>query len=100
MPRPLTALDHTAVDDTAGESAPGSPDAELFRTVLDMAQAAKTGNTSGWLAARYRGAALEDLTYLSTAMLGVLIENEAVRRGVHPADAWRELGQRGLDDFG
>ncbi|WP_226436379.1 hypothetical protein [Rhodococcus yananensis] len=92
MTRHLTAFDRDPAPDPSG--------AELFRTVLDMAQAAKAGNSSGWLAARYRGASLDDLAYLSTAMLGVLIENEAVRRGVHPADAWRDLGRRGLDDFG
>lgn len=83
---------------------PSAPDitsgADLFATVLDMAQAAKSGNTAGWFAARLRGAALDDLVYLSTAMLGVLIENDAVRRGVHPADAWQELRRRGLDEFG
>ncbi|MGN5238795.1 MULTISPECIES: hypothetical protein [unclassified Rhodococcus (in: high G+C Gram-positive bacteria)] len=73
---------------------------ELFQTVLDMAQAAKSGNTSGWLAARYSGLALEDLAYTCTEMLGILIENNAIREGVHPADMWRRLRAAGVDEFG
>jgi hypothetical protein len=33
-------------------------------------------------------------------MLGVLIENDAIRRGVHPADVWAQLRDRGIDEFG
>ncbi|SUE16871.1 Uncharacterised protein [Rhodococcus gordoniae] len=76
------------------------PTRELFRTALDMAQAAKVGNVSGWLTARYESGRLEDVAFLLSQMLGVLIENGAVSRGVHPADAWRELREGGVDDFG
>ncbi|MEU5840630.1 hypothetical protein [Rhodococcus sp. NPDC047139] len=76
------------------------PTQELFHTALDMAQAAKAGNVSGWLAARYQSGRLEDVAFLLSQMLGVLIENGAVSRGVHPADVWRELRDRGVDDFG
>ena len=76
------------------------PTRELFHTALDMAQAAKAGNVSGWLAARYESGRLEDVAFLLSQMLGVLIENGAVGRGVHPADAWRQLRERGVDDFG
>lgn len=73
---------------------------DLFQTVLDMAQAAKAGNTSGWLAARYGGLPLEDLAYTCTEMLGILIENNAIREGVHPADMWRRMRTAGVDEFG
>jgi hypothetical protein len=78
----------------------GPSNAELFQAVLDMAQAAKAGNTSGWLAARYSGLPLEDLAYTCTEMLGILIENNAIREGVHPADMWRRLQTDGVDEFG
>ncbi|MFD6857071.1 hypothetical protein ACFWCF_06970 [Rhodococcus sp. NPDC060090] len=77
-----------------------SPSSELFQAVLDMAQAAKAGNTSGWLAARYSGLPLEDLAYTCTEMLGILIENNAIREGVHPADMWRRVRTAGVDEFG
>lgn len=80
--------------------APGPGMPELFRTALDMAQAAKTGNVSGWLAARTECGRTEDMTYLLSQMLGVLIENVAIRDGVHPADRWCELRERGIDEFG
>lgn len=89
----------TATPPTSTEQS-DAPDDTLFRDVLDMARAAKTGNTSGWLAARYRGASVEDLAYLASAMLGVLVENDAIRRGIHPADAWQDVAGRGLADFG
>ncbi|WP_326601658.1 hypothetical protein [Rhodococcus sp. PD04] len=76
------------------------PTRELFHTALDMAQAAKAGNVSGWLAARYECGRVEDVAFVLSQMLGVLIENGAISRGVHPADAWRELRERGVDDFG
>ena len=78
----------------------GPSNAELFQVVLDMAQAAKAGNTSGWLAARYSGLPLEDLAYTCTEMLGILIENNAIREGVHPADLWRRLQTDGVEEFG
>jgi hypothetical protein len=37
---------------------------------------------------------------MNSVLLGVLIENDAVRRGVHPADAWAQLRAGGLADFG
>lgn len=76
------------------------PSTDLFHTALDMAQAAKVGNVSGWLAARYGCGNLEDVTFLMSQMLGVLIENGAIHRGVHPADAWSELREQGVDEFG
>lgn len=76
------------------------PTRDLFHTALDMAQAAKAGNVSGWLAARYASGRAEDVTFLLSQMLGVLIENGAISRGVHPADAWRELREQGVDEFG
>ncbi|MEE2034351.1 hypothetical protein [Rhodococcus chondri] len=79
----------------AEDPAPG-----LFGVVLDMAQAAKAGNVSGWLTAKYTAGHAEDLAYLTSKMLGVLIENNAIRRGIHPADAWKGLRERGIDEFG
>lgn len=76
------------------------PTADLFGVVLDMAQAAKAGNVSGWLTAKYMAGNAENLAYLTSRMLGVLIENDAIRRGIHPADAWRGLRERGIDEFG
>ena len=74
--------------------------AELFGSVLDMARAAKRGDVSGWLTVKSGTHRPEDVAFLSSQMLGVQIENDAVRRGVHPADVWSELRRRGLDDFG
>lgn len=73
---------------------------ELFHVALDMAQAAKTGNVSGWLAARSACRRTEDMTFLLSQMLGTLVENGAIREGVHPADVWGELRERGIDEFG
>ncbi|ATQ32067.1 hypothetical protein CS378_21780 [Rhodococcus ruber] len=79
---------------------PRTTDSKLFGSVLDMARAAKRGDVSGWLTAKSSTHRPEDVAYLSSVLLGVLIENDAVRRGIHPADVWRELRERGLDDFG
>lgn len=76
------------------------PAEELFRSVLEMARTAKQQNTSGWLRARYESERAEDVAYLTSMMLGVLIENDAIRRGIHPADVWAQLRERGLDEFG
>ena len=76
------------------------PADELFRSVLEMARTAKQQNTSGWLRARYESEHAEDVAYLTSMMLGVLIENDAIRRGIHPADVWAQLRERGLDEFG
>ncbi|MFL1592255.1 hypothetical protein NQ854_05080 [Rhodococcus ruber] len=78
----------------------GTTDSKLFGSVLDMARAAKRGDVSGWLTAKSSTHRPEDVAYLSSVLLGVLIENDAVRRGIHPADVWCELRERGLDDFG
>jgi len=76
------------------------PTDELFHAVLEMARNAKRQNTSGWLRARCATERAEDAAYLTSLMLGVLIENDAIRRGVHPADVWAQLRERGLDEFG
>ncbi|MFZ2528845.1 MAG: hypothetical protein WAX14_14535 [Rhodococcus sp. (in: high G+C Gram-positive bacteria)] len=76
------------------------PTDELFRSVLEMARTAKQQNISGWLRTRYESEHAEDIAYLTSMMLGVLIENDAIRRGVHPADVWAQLRERGLDEFG
>ena len=77
-----------------------APTMELFHAALDMAQAAKAGNVSGWLASRYSCGRFDDVAFLMSQMLGVLIENCAIARGVHPADAWNELREQGVDEFG
>ena len=82
------------------ETSVEAPTTDLFHTALDMAQAAKVGNVSGWLAARYSCSNFEDVAFLMSQMLGVLIENGAIHRGVHPADAWSELREQGVDEFG
>ncbi|MGW0018749.1 hypothetical protein ACWDUD_10525 [Rhodococcus sp. NPDC003382] len=76
------------------------PADELFHAVLEMARNAKQQNASGWLRARYASEHTEDAAYLTSLMLGVLIENDAIRRGVHPADVWAQLRERGIDEFG
>lgn len=76
------------------------PARELFPVALDLARAAKSGNISGWLSTRYEFGHLEDITFLLSQMVGVLVENDAIRRGVHPADRWAELHARGVDEFG
>lgn len=75
-------------------------EATLFQSVLDMAEAAKRQDMSRWMAAKCSPRRPEDVAYLSSMMLGVLIENDAIRRGVHPADVWRELRTQGLENFG
>ena len=77
-----------------------SGDTELFQSVLDMAEAAKRQDISRWMAAKCGPRRPEDVAFLSSMMLGVLIENDAIRRGVHPADVWRQLRAQGLENFG
>lgn len=73
---------------------------DLFTSVLDMARAAKRKDVSSWLQARCSAHCAEDSAYLTSMLLGILIENDAIRSGVHPADAWQRLRQDGLDNFG
>ncbi|NLU82530.1 hypothetical protein [Rhodococcus sp. HNM0569] len=73
---------------------------EFFRCVLDMAEAARHEDSSAWMQARCRTRSADDSAYLSSMLLGLLVENEAVRRGEHPADAWHRLRTEGIDSFG
>ncbi|SEL24180.1 hypothetical protein [Rhodococcus maanshanensis] len=72
----------------------------MFDAVLEMAAAAKRGNVMRWTEAKTTQHQAEGLAFMNSVLLGVLIENDAVRRGVHPADAWAQLRAGGLADFG
>ncbi|MFZ2174774.1 MAG: hypothetical protein WAW17_12215, partial [Rhodococcus sp. (in: high G+C Gram-positive bacteria)] len=68
---------------------------QLFKSVLDMAEAAKRRDSSHWMQLRCGTRRADDSAYLTSMLLGLLIENDAIRRGIHPTDAWRQLQQQG-----
>lgn len=72
----------------------------LFEAALAMAAAAKRGNVTAWTQAKRGRHDPDALAFLNSVLLGVLIENDAVRRGVHPTDVWAQLRAGGLDEFG
>ena len=65
-----------------------------------MPAAAKRGNVTSWTQAKSARHDPDALAFLNSVLLGVLIENDAVRRGVHPTDVWERLRAGGLDEFG
>ncbi|MFD4291633.1 hypothetical protein ACFWPA_19530 [Rhodococcus sp. NPDC058505] len=79
---------------------PASDAAALFETALEMASAAKRGNVARWAEVKSARHDPDALAFLNSVLLGVLIENDAVRRGVHPTDVWAQLRAGGLDEFG
>ncbi|MFE3292179.1 hypothetical protein [Rhodococcus sp. NPDC059234] len=82
------------------ESEPGTDTRALFETVLEMAASAKRGNVARWAEAKSARHDPDALAFLNSMLLGVLVENDAVRRGVHPTDVWGRLRAAGLDEFG
>ncbi|MGW0041659.1 hypothetical protein [Rhodococcus sp. NPDC003348] len=79
---------------------PSTDTQALFETALEMASAAKRGNVTRWAEAKSARHDPDALAFLNSVLLGVLIENDAVRRGVHPTDVWARLRAGGLDEFG
>ncbi|TXG92963.1 hypothetical protein DW322_21170 [Rhodococcus rhodnii] len=73
---------------------------ELFVHALTMAEAARRGDGTAWMQARAATRRCDDLAYLTSMLLGQLVENDAVRRGVHPADEWTRLRRAGIENFG
>ncbi|QNG21151.1 hypothetical protein G4H71_05585 [Rhodococcus triatomae] len=68
---------------------------ELFRCVLDMAEAARREDSTRWIQARCRTHRADDSAYLTSMLLGLMIESDALRQGVHPADAWQRIRRDG-----
>ncbi len=90
----------TALMDDPSQALPHTDTRALFETALTMAAAAKRGNVTAWAEAKCARHDPDALAFLNSVLLGVLIENDAVRRGVHPADVWAQLRAGGLDEFG
>ncbi|MFD1810797.1 hypothetical protein [Rhodococcus gannanensis] len=90
----------TMIENDTDRMPPTTDTGALFDTALTMAAAAKRGNVTAWAEAKSARHDPDALAFLNSVLLGVLIENDAVRRGVHPADVWAQLRRGGLDEFG
>jgi hypothetical protein len=90
----------TTIEGDTDRVPPTTDTGALFDTALTMAAAAKRGNVTAWAEAKSARHDPDALAFLNSVLLGVLIENDAVRRGVHPADVWAQLRRGGLDEFG
>lgn len=101
----IEAVEFTSRPDHAVAAQPTEPNepedaresAELFRCVLDMAEAARQQDSTRWIAARCRAHRSDDSAYLTSMLLGLMIESDAQRRGIHPTDAWRRIREEGID---
>ncbi|NLG55514.1 MAG: hypothetical protein GX542_07670 [Rhodococcus sp.] len=72
---------------------------ELFRCVLDMVEAARHQDSTRWIQARCRAHRSEDSAYLTSMLLGLMIESDALRRGIHPVDAWKQIRDGGIESL-
>ncbi|MGL4305008.1 MAG: hypothetical protein ACRCSF_02540 [Mycobacteriaceae bacterium] len=69
---------------------------DLVQAVIDMAQAASVENVARWNEIRSNQHRADATAYLSSAILGVVIERYAVGHGIHPSDMWHRLRTEGL----